>query len=329
MGQDARFQALQAAAADYTGNGAIELPEFEPEILDHVRRGSIVLQRVSAVPATGHPHRYFEQTDIASAGFADPRNLTATASGPTRVERPAFIKAITAQTNFGLFDRNVTEQQGKFTSVIAKDMNDIVEAVQKLRGKKFWTGNDTNLGAPTTQEYVGVLTQITQQATIAPSSSIISGLKTMVAMMVGNAQFDVKPTAIYLNPLLIDLIEQEALSYKRELGTVEVVAGVTVKALSTQAGILPLIPDPYLPVDSAANYGFSIASGNKNYYAVIVAEDEIERPYISGAEDNPNPRLFQLGLQAGLAGQYVAVCFDAVIAKGASYAHAVCAVQRP
>ena len=45
------------AAADYLGTGAIEVPEFDREIVDVIRRSSIPLQRIKQRPATGHPHR--------------------------------------------------------------------------------------------------------------------------------------------------------------------------------------------------------------------------------------------------------------------------------
>ena len=54
-----------SAAADYLGNGAIEVNRYEDEIFDLVRRNSIALQRFDKKPATGHPHRYFEQNAIA------------------------------------------------------------------------------------------------------------------------------------------------------------------------------------------------------------------------------------------------------------------------
>lgn len=320
------------AAADYLGTGAIEVPEFEREIMDVLRRSSIPLQRIKPKRATGHPHRYFEQTALASAAATDPRNITTSATGPTRVERPAFIKAVTAQSNLSLFDKDVTEQQGQFASVVAKDVDDIIAAVELKRAAMFWAGTDTSMSAPTTLEWMGGLSQITQQSTITVGASIIDGLKTQVATMVSNQTYVVRPTAIYLNPLLADLVDQEAKASRITLDEVEVVAGVTVAAISTQVGKLPLIGDPFMPTTPAATaqYGFSATpTGIKGYYAVILMESEVEVPYISGAEDNPNPRLFQLGLVGNLSGQFVGVKFDTVIFKGASYAHAVVQVQRP
>ncbi|MGH8220895.1 MAG: hypothetical protein ACREUT_20360 [Steroidobacteraceae bacterium] len=320
------------AAADYLGSGAVEVPIFEREITDMVRRSDPFYQRIPSLPATGHPHRYFEQLAIATATATDPRNLSQGASGPTRVERPAFIKAVTAQTNLSLFDKEVTQQQGQFASVVAKDVDDIVNAVIVKACEMTWAGSDTSLAAPTTYEWVGLLTQITQQAVCAVGVSIIDTLKSEVAAMVANVQFKVKPTGIAINPVLGDLIDREAKAAHIELGTMEIVAGVKVKSIATQAGELPLIPTPYIPTTAAATaeYGFGATpAGIKGYYAVILSESELERPVISGTEFNPKPRLYQLGLIGNLAGQFVALVFDALIAKGFAYAHSTVQVLRP
>lgn len=321
-----------AAAADFLGTGAIEVPEFESEIMDVVRRTSVFLNRVPSPPATGHPHRYFEQTDIARGGFTDPRNIVPGVASPQRVERPAFIKALVNQSNLSLFDKEVTEQQGRFASVVAKDINDIISGIEVIRAAAVWNGSDTSMTVPTTNQYMGGLRQITQQAQIAAGASIIDGLKAVVASMVSNQTFVVKPTAIYLNAVLGDYIDREAKAAHIELKDVEVAAGTTVTSINTQGGRLPLIPDPWMPTDAAGsnNYGFgAVPAGYKGYYAVVTMESEIEMPYISGATQNPMPRLFQLGLIGSLGGQYVGIKFDTIIFKGPSYAHAVVQVLRP
>jgi len=53
------------AAADYIGPGAMEVPLYQTEIVDIVRRRNLFGQRIRQVPATGHPSRYFEQTAIS------------------------------------------------------------------------------------------------------------------------------------------------------------------------------------------------------------------------------------------------------------------------
>ena len=317
------------AAADFLGTGAIETPIYDREIVDIVRRKSVFLDRIKSERGTGHPTRYFEQLAVATATDTDPRNLTPTVSGPNRVERSAPIKAFIAQENISLFDHDVTAQQGTYSGLEEKDIGDMVSAITRTQAKQAWSGTDTSLLVSSTTQYVGLLTQIGLQSTIAPGASIIDGLKAEVAAMVADPDFDVEPTAIYLSPLLGNYIDQEAKAAKIELKEA-VVAGVKVNAIATQAGDLPLVSEQFIPTDTAGKYGFgNPPAGNKNYYAVILSEGMVERRYISGEQDNPNPRVFQLGLVSDLARKFVCVKFDTIYAVGPGYAHATVCVQRP
>lgn len=319
-----------AGATDFLGNGAIEVPFFESEIADLVRRDAVSLERFEHRRATGHPHRFLEQTAIATATWTDPRNIAPTPAGPTRVERFVPIKAMTNQTNFSLFDVEVTQQQGQFASVENLDLEDIISGIIITSGTGIWQGTDTSFSAPTTTQYFGLLGQITFQATIASGSSIVDGLKAQVAAMLAQTNFKVKPTAIYCNPIALDYLEREAKANNLVLGQVQITAGVTVKTLNTQAGELPLISEVFIPSSSGSAYGFAAPpAGLKNYYFAILTERWVHMPYISGKNDNPRPRVFQLGLASSLAGQYVGILFDTIVAKGATYAHSVVALQRP
>lgn len=332
--QPARFLDRLEAAADFLGNGAIEINKYESEIYDIVRRNSVFLQRVDRRPATGHPHRYFEQTAIAQAAFTDPRNIVPTATGASRVERSAYIKALVNQTNLSLFDVDVTRQQGQFAMVEAKDIEDIINSIIVASAGAVWTGTDTSLVTPTTTQYVSALTQITTTGQVVNGASIIDGIKSQIAAMAANTTYVIKPTAIYIDPILGDYLDREAKASQLTFDKVEVVAGVTVKAIQTQVGLVPLVADPFLSgAISAAGvsaYGFgAVPTGLKGYYAVIVTEKDIEMPVIHGGDGNLSPRLFQLGLLSGLQGQYVGVVFDSLVVKGAAYSHRLVQVLRP
>lgn len=329
----AEFLNLQAAA-DFLGNGAIEINKYESEIADIIRRMSALMQRLDRRPATGHPHRYFEQTAIAQAAFTDPRNITPTPTGPTRIERAAMIKALTNQTNLSLFDVDVTRQQGQFAYVEAKDIEDIISSIVVASASALWTGTDTSLTTPTTNQYVSILTQITTTGSVAQGASIIDGLKAQVAQMAANTTYVIKPTAIYIDPILGDYIDREAKAAQITFDKIEITAGVWVRTIQTQVGPIPLIADPFLSAAitgaGVSAYGFSaVPAGQKGYYAVIVTEKEIEMPVIHGGDGNLQPRLFQLGLLSGLQGQYVGIVFDAVVVKLFGYAHRVVQVIRP
>ena len=313
------------ATADYIGPGAIEVPFYQTEITDIVRRNSIFGQRIKQVPATGHPSRYFEETAIptpGTSGFVNPRSIVAPVVSPTRIEHSVPLKAIVAQLNYNLFDLELGTQQKQFAYLQAKDLVDTVQGVAVTHDVALWNGNDTSLTTPTTLQYFGVAGQIAaggNTTTIAATASIVDGFKSTIAQMVANSGFAVRPTAIYANPVLLDLIDREMKTdFNVVLETVEITAGFRVKALSTQAGNLPLIPDWSLA------YTGTPGSGSAVLPAYIVTEDMIEYHWLS----EPNPRIFQLGLPGSLASQYVVVKFGAPVVKGATYAHYQVLVDR-
>ncbi len=307
------------AAADFLGPGAVEVNRYQTEITDIVRRRGVFGQRIKQVPATGHPSRFFEQTAInspsAANAFVDPRNIVATVGSPTRAERSVPLKALVSQINYNLFDMEVGAQQSQFAFLQAKDLADSVEGLLRTHDVALWNGNDTSLSTPTTVQYYGAAGQIAaggNVATIATTDSIVDGLKSTIAAMVANSSFEVRPTAIYANPVLLDLIDREMKTeFNVVLSTKEIQGGVTVKTLSTQAGDLPLIPE------WSIGYTGTPGSGTAVLPAYIVTEDMIEYHWLT----DPNPRVFQLGLTGSLASQMVAVKFGGVVVKGASYAH--------
>ena len=318
--KSAQFVGDISAAADFLAPGAIEINRYQAEIFDLVRRRFVFGQRINQVPATGQPSRYFEQLAIPTAAFTDPRVIVPSATQPQRVERVVSLKALMAQINYSLFDVEVNQQQGQFAYLEAKDLTDAVDSVLKLHDTNLWTGTDTSLIVPTTSQYFGVSGQImsaTQVGAYAPgygigaTASLVDGTKTAVAQMVSRQDYEVRPSAIYMNPLFADLFDQEAKTVQLYFNEVEVVPGTIVKALPTQAGVLPLVPDAGLS---------TVASGAQTQYAgIIVMEEFIEYHWLT----SPVPRVFQLGLVGNLAGQFVIIKFGAVVVKGAGYAHRI------
>ena len=314
------------AAADFLGPGAIEINRYQTEITDIVRRRGVFGQRMKQVPATGQPSRFFEETAIASPtatqAFVDPRNIAPTLQAPTRVERTVPLKALVSQINYNLFDMEVGTQQSQFAYLQAKDLADAVDGVLRTHDVALWNGNDTSLSAPTTPQYFGAIGQIEaggNTVTIGETASIVDGLKSTIAEMVASSSFDVRPTAIYANPVLLDLIDREMKSeFNVVLNTDNITGGIRVKMLSTQAGDLPLIPDWSL------SYTGTPGTGNAVLPAYIVTEDLIEYHWLG----DPAPRVFQLGLPNSLAYQYVAVKFGAPVVKGANFAHYQVLVDR-
>jgi hypothetical protein len=321
----AQFVNLQAAA-DYMGPGAVEVDLYQSEITDIVRRRGAFGQRIKQVPATGHPSRFFEETGIpspsAANAFVDPRNIVPTLVTPTRVERSVPLKCLVSQINYNVFDMEVGSQQSQFAYLQAKDLTDSVEGILRTHDVALWNGTDTSLSNPTTPQYFGACGQIAaggNTATISTTSSIVDGLKSTIAQMVANTNYEVRPTAIYSNPVLLDLIDREMKTeFNVVLSSTQVAGGLTVKTLSTQAGELPLIPEWSL------SYSGVPGSGTAQLPVYIVTEDMIEYHWLT----NPTPRVFRLGTPSSLASQMVVVKFGAIVVKGANYAHYQVIVDR-
>jgi hypothetical protein len=321
----AHFAGDLSAAADFMGPGAIEVNRYQTEIFDLVRRRYVFGQRINQVAATGHPSRYFEQLSIGSAGFTDPRAINPSASQPSRVERPVMLKAIVSQLNYGIFDVEVNQQQGLFAYLEAKDLTDQVDAVLKLHDQALWTGSDTDLVLQTTTQYFGVSGQIqsasdlggfTHINAISSTGSLVDGVKDQVATIASRTDFEVKPSALYLNPVFANLFDREAKTVQLYMNEVEVIPGVIVKAIPTQVGLIPLIPDPSIS---------NLPSGAQTQYTgFIMSEEFVEYHWLT----SPVPRVFQLGLLGNLAAQFVILKFGSVVAKGAGYAHAIVRTTR-
>jgi len=227
-----------------------------------------------------------------------------------------------AQINYNLFDLELGKQQSQFAYLQAKDLTDTVDGVLRTHDIALWNGTDTSLSTPTTAQYFGAVGQIVaggNSTTIAAGDSIVDGLKSTIAQMLANSNFGVRPTAIYANPVLLDLIDREMKAeFNVVLNTKNIEGGLTVKTLSTQAGDIPLIPEWTLPYTGVPGSGSAVLP------AYIVTEDLIEYHWLG----EQNPRVFQLGMQGSLASQYAVVKFGAVVVKGASYAHYQVLVDR-
>lgn len=308
-----------SAAADFMGPGALEINRYQTEITDMVRRRFPFGQKINITMSTGSPSRYFEQLAIPTGAFSDPRALTTTPSQPKRVERVLALKALTAQINYGLFDVEVTQQQGQFAYLEAKDLTDTVDGVLKLHDQALWTGNDTDPYVQSSTQYYGCSGQIlagdastngNTTLVVAATGSLVDAVKLQVATLANRTDYEVRPSAFYSNPLSLNLFDKEAKALQLYFNTVEILPGVVVQAIPTQMGVIPLIGD-------ASITAFSQGGGVYTYTGFIVSEDMVEYHYLT----DPLPRVFQLGLLGNLAAQYVVVKFGAVIVKGATYAH--------
>lgn len=314
-----------AAAAQFQAPGALITDDYQKEITDILRRNSVLDARIQYVPATGDISTYYEQNTINGGAFVDPRNPSATATSNARTPHGVKIKALTNQVNFGHYDITLGKQQNNFSELKGKDLDDMLNGIGLAHGKALWRGNDTALAVPTTQQYVGLASQITNTFTVGVGASIVSAIRAKVAAMVASEKYEIMPTAIYIQPIgHYHMAEEVRLAV--ESGKMSdpfgktVIAGLEVPTIMTAAGLLPIIPEPFIP--SSVN---ATTPENTDYGIAIVTEPMIEYHYVG----EKGMYLFELGTTGNLQEQYVGIKYGAPVAKGPSYAHAYGTIERP
>lgn len=293
--------------ADYIGTGALHVPIFEREIMDRTRKRGTLLQRVKAVPATGHPTRYFEKVAHTNKNqFVNPRSIDHNLNTEImRVERSAYVRAMVDGITFGLFDHEVTQQQNLFGDLQAKDLSEVVSDMLDAQDRAVWTGSASSLMDSTSFEYCSLITQITKTGSVSATARLTKAIMDGVAVLMYNKSYRASPTAVYMNPLDKARLDDQEMDAQDKVKTydVEVLPGIKINGIMTAAGILPIIIDPYCPVGKIA----------------ILDENLIERQYITTGA----PRLYQLGREKDLATRYIAVLFDTFIVRAGSYGHLI------
>jgi hypothetical protein len=315
---------INATVADYNTGSYIFMPEFQQQWVDLLRRDYTILNRIQSLPATGHPTRYWQQALIAkNAKFVDPRSLSGNFSSMNedrqRTEHYAPIKAMESRLTFTLFDRQVVQQQQEMAFLLAKDEADWMVDFLQFKNDKLWNGLANKVDAPdnaTTAErldYCGILNQISTTATVAEGATIADTIRTNIANRKADQTYAAFPTAIYANPVTIDLLEQEvqSLGYNFHQYDYEIIPGIVVSRIATQNGFLPIIADPWIAVLDKSTY--------YQHRFVLVNEGLIERHWIGSSE----PQVYQMGMTDSILNDRIAVCFDTVIVKGYDKAHVI------
>jgi hypothetical protein len=321
---DAQFMEI-SAAMQFQGPGTLIVDDFQKEITDVLRRTSILDGRINYVPATGDISTYYEQNTVNGGSFVNPRSPSATPTSNARTPHGVKVKALTNQVNFGHYDIILGQQQGHFSELKAKDLNDMLNAIGLTHGKALWRGTDTALSVPTTLEYVGLAKQITNTFTVGAAASIVAAIRAKVAAMVASELYQLMPTAIYIHPIAHHYLEEEerlAQNNNTQISNLKktTVAGLEVLAIMTAAGLLPLIPEPFMP--SAVN---ATTPTNTDYGIAIVTEPMIEYHYVG----EKGIYLFQMGTVSDLQEKFVGIKYGAPVAKGPGYAHAYGTIERP
>ena len=295
-------------------NGAILVDDYDKIVFDDLRRNFPVWDRISKSLAPGETTGGFDQTAMGAARSAPVRNLGFTATSPTRSARTGrSIKAVVSDREFTLFDRSVYQQQGRrFGNLEQKDINDLMNACLLQWNTLFYTGDAT--GSP--NEFDGLRNLVTATETVLSTSSVVRALTNRISNMINTSSKIVRPTAIYCNAMVKQMIELELLKVGQQLLYAPIAGLRSVfecYQLSTPVGMLPLIIDPF---------NAAVAGSVTVYPTFIVSEDKLDWQYIQplgnpGAE----PKTFEISMVNDADQQYKTVMFGALELLGGTSHH--------
>jgi len=307
--------------ADINNGHYLVMPEVDPIIKSVLNKeASPFYKRVKRKPESVETFRWVEESaQSRTATMIDPRAITSTANaGITRVEKLGKLKGMSNRINYGLFDTELTKN-GMFSYVLQDDLQNMYTDMILLENDQMFSGNDTSYSASTTVQYFGVLKAITNTATIPVKATgtptIAQAIKTQIAVMDARTDVNCTPTAIYMNPLTKDKmdIEENAGVDKLKQYTVECVPGTVVTGIMTVVGLLPIITDKRIPIDT------SDVAVDK-HPILILDESKIVRHHLIGYE---SPVTFKMGEVQTLLTEYVAVQFANLIVEFPDRAHVI------
>jgi len=318
-----RVQLRAAALTNPTLNEGhnMHLQVFEDTIYDYQKNYLSIFNIVPALEATGQPTMFIDQTKKPNnTQFSSPTTLTYKTRDEDygRVAKSAMIKCVTSTYSYPFFNTITARQQGVLPDFVTKDIGDWAAEIASFQNNKFWYGTDTDLATPTTQEYVGLMTQIQTKVVIPKASTLTLTdiMETEVAKMDVNTKQNTGAGSdlfFAMNGMTMDkwIKEERARNTNIVNYTVQIVPGFEIPAIMTAKGLVGIVVDNELVIED------NTANGSDDHPIVLLNKRQIERRYIGQS----TPMVFDMAINNQLTSDKIAVMFDNIILRNATYGH--------
>ena len=323
MAQERRIAAAGITTPTLNEGHNIHLAVFEDTIYDYMNRDLSIYNLVPSYEATGQPTMWFEQTKLPqNAAFSSPTALAYAAidADAGRVPKSAMIKCITSKFSFPFFNTLVSRQQKELPDFVLKDIQDWAYGIKRFINTKLYYGSDTDLATPTTNEYMGIMSQIKNtpvRAKDALTVNITDILETEVAKLdtdVVNNTGSGNDLVCFMNGMTMDkwIKQERKLNSNFRIETAEVTPGFTIPAIRTAKGLIPIVSDNF--IDVTAN----TVNASEDHTILVLNRRNIERRYVG----SPDPMVFDWNTgNDQLTSDKLAVLFDNVIVRNPAHGH--------
>ncbi len=160
---------------------------------------------------------------------------------------PQGVKAIGGVIKFGHYARSLYDQQGKpYGDIAARRTQKLLQNVLRNLERALFIGDATR----NPLEFNGIEAQMSAQnrfhASVINGDSVVQKLRAIVRLAVNDPYIMRKIDFIYCSGLALELIEEEVQQRLEYHNLDSIRPGLRVPGIITQAGVVPILPTPYI-----------------------------------------------------------------------------------
>lgn len=302
------YQDVQAAATAM--DGFTVRNDFMTTVQRYIRRETVLWQLLRKRPAEADVVKEPREGPLPTAGFIS-KQAIAPPENPTGFQHLDLsdpgqeVKSIGGLIQFSHYIRSLYDQQSKpWGDVIADRTEKLILSMARNLEFGLFTGDS----AVNPLQFNGIEKQMplaghrfTCNLTGSTPDSLVQKLRRIVRLAINDDYHMRKITHIFTSGLGLEKIEEEvgnSLSYHN---LIEIVPGVTVPAIVTQAGRIPIIPSPFIR-DIA---GVGGAPDTVKFYLFDINSMEWRGVIPQGGSQTYEPQLFDVTQFTGSSVPYL------------------------
>ncbi|MGB3203658.1 MAG: hypothetical protein WBB28_01580 [Crinalium sp.] len=226
---------------------------------------------------------------VDKIGLAPPENPEDLLAHHPGIPQP--VKAVGGVVRFGHYARSLYAQQGKpFGELVARRTTRMLIKTLKTLEKALFTGNSSI----NPLEFNGIDRQMNPAniypADLTTGDSIVRKLRGIVRLAMDDPDILKNITHIYCSGLALNILENEV-DAKLEYHNLDMIRpGLRVPAIVTQAGIIPILPSPFVPNIKGRNGAKDII----RFYLLDTSSLVWKGVYPEGGQRTFEPQIFEV-----------------------------------
>jgi len=302
--EDIGFQSVQAMAVEI--DGFTFRQDFMSVVKNYLREEMTFWPLIPKEAAEADQVQELYEGTAPAAGFMSKIDLNPP-ENPTDLPAhnltglPQGIKAMGGVVKFGHYARSLYAQQGaQFGDIVSRKTKRLIISTAKTIERALFVGNAT----ANPLEFNGIDQQMPNShkyvCDVTLGDSVVKKLRALVRLATSDSNILRTPTHIFCSGLALELIEEE-LDAKLEYHNLENIRpGFRVPAIITQAGIIPIIPSPYI-TDTDGGAG----KDSVTFYLMDMNSLSWKGVYPTGGARSFEPQIFEVSQYTTSATPYL------------------------